>query len=53
MSYLDQGEFYSEFGNYDVSITVPKNYILMATGDLQNAEELDFLNKSRTNISTF
>ena len=45
MSYLDQGEFYSEFGNYDVSITVPKNYILMATGDLQNAEELDFLNK--------
>lgn len=45
MSYLDQGEFYSEFGNYDVSITIPKNYILMATGDLQNAEELDFLNK--------
>ena len=45
MSYLDKGEFYSEFGNYDVSITIPKNYILMATGDLQNAEELDFLNK--------
>ncbi|MFL2589704.1 MAG: M1 family metallopeptidase [Parvicellaceae bacterium] len=43
MSYLDQGEFFSEFGNYDVSITVPKNYVLMATGDLQNKEELEFL----------
>ena len=45
MSYLDQGEFFSEFGNYDVSITVPKNYVLMATGDLQNEEELEFLNE--------
>ena len=45
MSYLDQGEFFSEFGNYNVSITVPKNYVLMATGDLQNEEELEFLNE--------
>ena len=45
MSYLDQGEFYSEFGDYDVTITVPKNYVLMATGDLQNKEELEFLNE--------
>ena len=39
MPYLDQGEFYSEFGSYDVSITLPANYIVAATGSLQNEEE--------------
>jgi hypothetical protein len=39
MPYLSQGEFYSEFGSYDVKITVPKNYVLGATGDLQNGED--------------
>jgi hypothetical protein len=39
MPYLDQGEFYSEFGSYDVSITLPANYVVGATGDLQNEEE--------------
>jgi len=39
ISYLDQGEFFSEYGSYDVSITLPANYILMATGNcLDNAE---------------
>lgn len=32
MPYLDQGEFYSEFGSFDVHITVPKGYIVAATG---------------------
>ena len=36
MPYLDQGEFYSEFGSFDVSITVPENYVVGATGVLQN-----------------
>ena len=39
MPYLDQGEFYSEFGNYDVRITLPKEYVVAATGELQNEEE--------------
>ncbi len=34
MPYLNQGEFYSEFGNFDVSITVPANYLVAATGEL-------------------
>lgn len=33
ISYLDQGEFYSEFGSYEVQITVPENYVVMATGN--------------------
>lgn len=50
MPYLDQGEFYSEFGNFDVSITVPKNYVVAATGELQNEEEKNWL-KTRASFS--
>ena len=39
MPYLSQGEFYSEFGSYDVTITLPKNYVVGATGDIVNGEE--------------
>ena len=43
MPYLDQGEFYSEFGSFDVRITVPKNYVIAATGKLQNADEQEWI----------
>ncbi len=50
MPYLDQGEFYSEFGKFKVTITVPKNYVVAATGELQNKEEKEWL-KQRTNYT--
>ena len=45
MPYLNMGEFYSEFGNYEVSITLPANYVVGATGALQTPSEIDFLRK--------
>jgi hypothetical protein len=38
--YLDQGEFYSEYGSFKVNITVPAEYVVGATGTLQTAAEL-------------
>lgn len=41
MPYLDMGEFYSEFATYDVSITIPSDYIVAATGNLLTTNELE------------
>lgn len=43
MPYLTQGEFYSEYGSYDVTIELPSNYVVGATGDLQTPSEMAFL----------
>ncbi len=34
--YLGQGEFYLEYGDYTLALTVPTGYIVAATGSLQN-----------------
>jgi hypothetical protein len=38
--YLGQGEFYLEYGDYNLAVTVPAGYIVAATGALQNASEV-------------
>ncbi len=45
MPYLDQGEFFSEFGNFDVEITLPDNYVVGATGVLLTTSEQVFLDE--------
>ncbi len=45
MPYLNMGEFYSEYGSFEVEITVPRNYVVAATGNLMNDEEAAFLQK--------
>lgn len=52
MPYLNQGEFYSEFGSFDVKITLPKNYVVGSTGDLQTPSEIEWLNKKANEDSS-
>ena len=40
MPYLGQGEFYLEFGDFDVEITVPRSFVVAATGELQNPSDV-------------
>jgi len=38
--YMGIGEFYNQFGSFDVNITVPGGWLVGATGDLQNPTEV-------------
>jgi Peptidase family M1 domain len=38
--YLGQGEFYREYGNFNLAVTVPAGYIVASTGTLQNPKEV-------------
>ncbi len=38
--YLGEGEFYLEYGDFDVEITAPRDLIVVATGVLQNPERV-------------
>jgi hypothetical protein len=36
--HVGKGEFYLEYGDWDVRLTVPGSYLVAATGTLRNAE---------------
>jgi Peptidase family M1 domain len=38
--YIGAGEFYLEYGSFDVSLTVPATYVIAATGTLLNPQEV-------------
>ena len=40
LPYLGPGEFFTDFGDYKVSITVPRDFLVVATGLLQNEAEV-------------
>jgi hypothetical protein len=54
MTFTDAQEFYNEFNDYEVYVTVPKNFLVWGSGDLLNAKDvlqptfLDKYNKSLT-----
>jgi hypothetical protein len=40
LPYLGAGEFYLEYGDFDVSITAPASHIVVCSGELQNPAEV-------------
>ncbi|MFI5232856.1 MAG: M1 family metallopeptidase [Gemmatimonadales bacterium] len=38
--YVGQGEFYLDYGDYNVSVTVPAGYIVAGTGTLENSKDV-------------
>jgi peptidase M1-like protein len=38
--YIGAGEFYLEYGDFDVELTLPSDYVVVATGVLQNPQDV-------------
>lgn len=40
LPFLGAGEFYLEFGDFEYAVTVPRDYLVMGSGELQNPGEV-------------
>jgi hypothetical protein len=40
LPYIGPGEFYLEYGDFDISITAPSNHIVVSSGELLNTSEV-------------
>ncbi len=58
LPYLGAGEFYLEYGDFDYSITLPSNMVVVASGELKNPEmvltsvEINRLNRAKRSDTT-
>ncbi len=55
MPFTDGKEFYSDFNDYKLTVNTPKNYVVWATGDLQNPKDVlqaDFLVKYQASLTS-
>ena len=55
MPFTDGKEFYSDFNDYKLTVNTPKNYVVWATGDLQNPKDVlqaDFLAKYQASLTS-
>ena len=55
LDFNDRQEFYNDFNNYTLSVTVPKNFIVWATGTLQNAPQVlqpEYLNRLQESMTS-
>ncbi len=55
LPFLDAQEFYNDFNDYTLKVSVPKNYLVWATGTLQNPNEVlqtDYVKKLEASFNT-
>jgi Peptidase family M1 domain len=55
MTFSDGKEFYSDFNDYNLTVNVPKNFVVWATGDLQNPQtvlQADYLAKYQESLTS-